>query len=261
MTPHRRFSLGARVLLGVLAAMALAAGMGAGAARAGHGKPSTLYLDGKPLQVHWTDGDTFRPADRSVHLRARIAAFNALESYGPVHQWGKWKPSELYAIAKEATKAARAGTWHCHTVAGEGGKPKADQYGRVLVRCPDLAEALVRQGLAHAFFFSRDAVDESLLTAQHEAQAAGRGMWAKGVPRKLVTSVHSADEHPGDSRWKPYIRYADTRTGMAGLIEHEQTFAPCTMVCPPEVDSCMLYVPYAHRYGRTKAACLRPASK
>lgn len=62
---------------------------------------------------------------------ARLAGFNTLESFGPVHQWGAWHAYELYIMAKMATLNARRGSWHCDSDLSRDG------YGRILWTCPD----------------------------------------------------------------------------------------------------------------------------
>ena len=82
----------------------------------------------------------------------------------------------------------------------------------------------------------------------------GAGMWAKGAPEVVVTSLHSLDEKPDQT--ETYNRIVDTRTGMARKVTHSETYAPCQEVCLS--DACMVYVPYKQRYGEDRAACLRP---
>ena len=125
--------------------------------------PSAIILDGKKVAVNWDDGDTFavklEGADKVS--RARLNGFNTLESYGPVHKWGRWKFRTLFAVAKQAGERAASEVWTCERLEGEGG------YGRLLVDCPDLRLALLQEGLAHNF--SIDAALESKYVA------AGKG--------------------------------------------------------------------------------------
>ena len=145
-----------------------------------------VVLDGELLKVRWDDGDTFSWKGAAEKVRARLADYNTLESYGPVHRWGQWTYDELYAVAKEATAVVRKGGWTCQRTGKGGG------YGRVGVRCPGAAKALVSAGLAHVFAVGR-AGNPELIAAQESAIAAKRGMWAKGAPQGLVTSLHSAE--------------------------------------------------------------------
>src|SRR5574342_26618 len=209
-----------------------------------------LIVDGAPRAVRWIDGDTFRfldgpEADRS----ARLAGWNALESYGPVHRWGTWRPEELLAIARRATRLAREGDWRCARVGGEDG------YGRLLVSCPNLARTLVDAGLAMVFAVG-EPPDEALLAAQRAAQERAVGMWEKGVPPLLPSSLHSADEPdlPGGA----YDRMVDTRTGRPEVRRHDRTYRVCEEVFVGEGPgrACSSCVPIARRY-RDRPACLR----
>jgi len=203
-----------------------------------------LLLDGTLIPVHWDDGDTFATLDRRI--RARLVGYNTLESYGPVHRWGEWTPTELMALAKAAGTRAAEEAWTCTTEEGGGG------YGRVAVDCPDLRRALLAEGLAHAFAVDGEA-DQADLVVQAEAIAARVGMWAKGAPEGIVTSAHSLDEREGATL--TYDRVCSTQTGAAPKVPHSQVHGPCTEVC--HQGSCLLYVPYAQRYGEGRAACLR----
>ena len=203
-----------------------------------------VMLDGRLIPVNWDDGDTFATPDRK--LRARLVGYNTLESYGPVHRWGEWTPAELHKIAKDAGLRAASEVWTCTTEEGGGG------YGRAAVDCPGLRQALLREGLAHTFAIdgSSDPADQAI---QAESIAAGSGMWAKGAPEGLVTSVHSLDERDGAS--STYDRVCSTTTGAAPKVIHAKVHPACTEVC--HQGSCLLYVPYAQRYGDDRAACLR----
>ena len=213
---------------------------------------SELLLDGVRTRVRWTDGDTFRVLEGPHRGQStRLAGVNALETHGPVHRWGGWAPPELWAIALESATIAASAAGEC-TV----GPP--DGYGRLLVDCPQAAAELVRRG--HAMVFAVEgAADPALLALQQAAQAAGAGMWAKGVPRALVTSVHSTAE-PGRSRGA-YDRVVDTRTGLARPHAHHRAYPVCAWVCvgSPEDGSCMRYVPFERRYRR-RPSCLRASA-
>lgn len=206
------------------------------------GPGSGISLDGAPTAVQWSDGDSFTIAADGVG--ARLAGFNTLESYGPVHQWGEWTPSGLAAIARAATQMVRRRGWSCTQLPGSGG------YGRIVVDCPDLREALLRAGLAHTFSVDGPAPAADI-AAQGEAIAARRGMWEKGVPAGIVTSLHSADERDDGTA---YDRVCDTQTGHAPKHSHTDTYGVCQRVC--RSGSCMVYAPYALRYTDTPPACL-----
>ena len=60
------------------------------------------------------DGDTFKILDGNrKNERVRVTGFNALESYGPVHEWQDNTLNELYNVAALATKTAQNGKWNC----------------------------------------------------------------------------------------------------------------------------------------------------
>jgi hypothetical protein len=151
----------------------------------------------------------------------------------------------------EAGRVAGERAWACTVLGGEGG------YGRGEVDCPELKRELLGRGLAHVFAVGQDG-DPADLALQAEAMAARKGMWAKGAPVLLVTSVHSLDEKPGQT--SVYNRVAVLATGRAEERAHAETWAACQEVCvggtPPAPEaSCMVYVPYAQRY-KNKAACI-----
>lgn len=206
----------------------------------------TVLLDGARMEVKWSDGDTFRIKSGAHNKKsARLAGFNTLEDYGPVHRWGTWTPQELFDLARAPESFLSARSWTC-TSSG-----KEDKYKRLLVDCREVAEALIGEGLAMVFAIDA-APDARLLELQREAQRASRGMWKKGVPAQLVTSLHSAAEGRG------YNRTVDTATGIAAVREHQETYQTCQEVCegPAENPSCMRYVPYESRY-KNKPDCLR----
>lgn len=212
---------------------------------------AAIVLDGAATPVRFTDGDSLViEAGPLAGTRARLLGVNALETFGPAHRWGAWSPVELLRVARAAAPRAAAGRWRCTTAGARDG------YGRLLVACPDLALALVGEGLAMVFAVDARA-DPALLAAQRAAQEAGAGMWAKGVPARIVTSVHSAGE-PGLGARGPYDRLADTRTGEAIAVHHARAYRICEEVCHGEgaARSCLLHVPFARRY-RGRPACLR----
>jgi endonuclease YncB( thermonuclease family) len=212
-----------------------------------------VLLDGERVEVRWVDGDSLR-IRTGVHRgrSARVQGYNSLESYGPVHRWGSWTAEELLAIARSAKAAASAGEWRCTTQGAQ------DRYQRLLVDCPDAAEALVRRGLAMAYAVGRPA-DPRTLAAQEEARRAGAGMWAKGAPRRVLTSLHSLDEaEPGAAEVRD--RVVDVPTGRAREVRHASRYGTCEERCRGEGPdrTCMTYVPFARRY-RDPPACLRAA--
>ena len=213
---------------------------------------SLITLDGAETRVTWSDGDTFRiRSGPNAGTQARLHGFNTLEDYGPVHRWGDWTAKELYEIAGQSGERARAGTWTCQS-AGE-----KDRYDRLLVRCDDAGLTLVREGLAFAFSVDGPAPEE-WQAAQREAREQKRGMWRKGTPSHIVSSVHSASEGREGREARGYNRVVDARTGYAQVHNHTQTYEVCEEVCVNEgADrSCMTYVPFERRY-KDKAECLR----
>ena len=208
---------------------------------------ANIELDGLGISADWDDGDTFAFIDPTTgeRVKARLSGFNTLESYGPVHRWGEWTGEELYRLAKQAGVRAQAGPWSCEKLPGSCG------YGRICVTCPELQATLLREGLAHLFMIKGEA-DPQMIEHQAYAQQTGAGIWAKGVPKELVTSLHSLDEKP--DRTQTYNRLISPQTGASTQLHHSENYATCDWVCPS--DSCMLYVPYAQRYGDDRAPCL-----
>jgi endonuclease YncB( thermonuclease family) len=208
-----------------------------------------VLLNGESVEVRWTDGDSFKVKSGKWQGRStRVSGYNTLESFGPVHRWGGWTPEELYAQAKSVAKVAAKGVWTCTT---DG---KADGYGRLLVVCPDLAVALIRDGQAMAYAPDGTAPLPGTVEAQAEAMKEKRGIWAKGRVNGVVTSVHSVAEEGATA----YNRVVDTRTGQALKRPHTRRYAVCEEVCE-ETDgetSCMVYVPFERRY-KHKPNCLK----
>jgi endonuclease YncB( thermonuclease family) len=210
-----------------------------------------ILLGGEWAEVRWTDGDTFRVLDGPRAGRTtRLQGVNALESFGPVHRIGSAGGPELHALAKKSAAVAAAASVRCEVVGRE------DAYRRLLVSCPEVAEALVRSG--HGMVF---AVDEPpvprLVQMQHDAQRARVGMWAGGAPPLVPTSLHSADE-PDLGPRGAYDRIADTRTGMTEVRAHARVYRACEEVCLGDGPdrACMTYVPFARRF-KDRPACLR----
>jgi len=206
----------------------------------------TVILDGKEVSVSWDDGDTFSLSnpDGGKDIRARLSGFNTLESYGPVHQWGEWTESELFLLSKKAGSFSSLQSWNCTDTKSGGG------YGRVLVDCPAFKKAILEAGLAHPFNLGTAAPIEDL-EAMQKAINEGQGIWAKGVPKFLITSLHSQDEKPDKDA---YNRICDISSGECSARSHTDVYETCQKVCIE--DSCMLYVPYSSRYGGNKAECL-----
>jgi micrococcal nuclease len=201
-----------------------------------------VKLDGAIVDVYWDDGDTFKVV--STGQSARLVGYNTLESYGPVHKFGPG-PSALLGVARAATMMAKESVWECASQEGSGG------YGRSVVDCPGLRTALLRSGLAHAFSVSGPA-PKADLEAQSQGIAAKAGMWAQGAPSSIVTSAHSIAEKAGQT--ETYNRVLDVTTGHAPKHNHSETYGACTWACVS--DSCLLYVPYAQRYGTNRADCI-----
>ena len=210
-------------------------------------RKATIILDGKEVSVVWDDGDTFaiENPEGGKNTRARLKGFNTLESYGPVHQWGEWSAAELYMVAKQAGVFAASKTWICSDTQKGGG------YGRILVDCPELRASILEVGLAHPFSIGSAAPDVDL-AALKRGMERKVGMWAKGTPSSLITSLHSQDEKPDKDA---YNRVCSLDSGECKAVTHTETYQVCQKVCVE--DSCMVYVPYSQRYGENKAHCLK----
>ena len=236
-----------------LPALILTAGLLAPSAEAqakdakGKAGASAVTLNGVRVDVRWSDGDSFKIKDgRFKGVGTRLRGYNTLESFGPVHQWGTFTGEELYTQAKDAKYEANSQVWDCTTDPND-----RDHYGRLLVTCPKLIEHMVAVGAAHLFAID-ETPDPKAVAAQLAAIKAKKGIWAKGVPKMLLTSLHSLDEQD----WKEaYNRAADPLTGKAVKILHKETYTECQQVCME--GSCMLFVPFKRRYGRDRAPCLK----
>lgn len=222
------------------------------------GASSQIELNGEPTMVLFNDGDTFRILSGPLAgKRSRLSGFNTLESYGPVHRWGSFKSVSLLSIAAQGTENARRDGWHCTT------NKSSDVYGRILSECMDLAEDLVRKGLAHVMTVTSESGHPLLVEAQQEAIREKRGMWANGVPNYILTSVHSLDEAPNQR--ETYNRFVSTRDGHSVVESHKDRYKDCQEVCAtPKIDSdgqneksCMTYVSFKHRFGPRRAECLK----
>ncbi|GEM_PF-493734 len=215
-----------------------------------------IELNGVPTTVRWSDGDSFKfKSGEYKGDGVRLQRYNTLESYGPVHRWGTWTGDELYAIAKSSRFVASEADWICTT---DGSR---DGYGRVLVDCPDVAEHMVRKGHAHVFAIDT-AADPALLKVQKEAQENRVGMWEKGVPTMIITSLHSYAEDYAKEKGVAYNRTVSAATGDSLLVEHHEVYATCQEICdgPKDDPVCMTYVPFEIRY-RNKPDCLWPKKK
>lgn len=191
-----------------------------------HAEPYTrVFINGVPTPVFFNDGDSFRiQAGPFKGAQARLSGYNTLESFGPHHSWGTWTAKELYVTAKMATLTARKGEWNCE---GDGNK---DGYGRLLMFCKDLALHLIQKGLAHAYSVNEQPGDADMLAVQREAMTARVGMWAHGVPRFVMTSLHSKDEG-GDKRGITSNRLISTVDGHSEKWVHEDNYGECQKVC------------------------------
>ena len=213
------------------------------AAPSGRGR---VQIDDTYYEVTWSDGDSFRiTAGRLRGQRVRLLGYNTLESYGPVHKWGDWNEWELYKIAKNAKEVAISDTWECRSLAIK------DRYSRLLVRCPQLIEAMLTSGMGHLFEVE-EKPDVRLLMLQADAIKRKVGMWSKGAPEGLMTSIHSQDEDP---KQPAYNRVASLETGLAQKQLHSNKYKVCEWVCSQ--GSCLLYVPFQRRYGDDRPECLR----
>lgn len=212
------------VIAALVVASALTLSAGASA------EPLTkVFVNGAVTPVYFNDGDSFRiQAGPFKGTQSRLSGYNTLESFGPVHSWGTWTEKEMHVIAKMATHEAQLGVWHCE---GDG---KKDGYGRLLLFCKDLALHLIGKGLAHTYSVNEEPGDPELLKVQREAMAARRGMWAHGIPRFIVTSLHSKSEG-GDKNGVTSNRLISTTDAHSDKWVHNDDYAECQKVCS-EVD-------------------------
>jgi micrococcal nuclease len=210
-----------------------------------HEADGEIVLNGERTQVHWSDGDSFDILSGPYKGQGtRLQGYNTLESYGPVHRWGSWTREELYTLTKGDSAICASQVWECTT----NGEP--DAYNRLLVKCPKLALEMVKRGRGLAYSV-KGPPDPVVLDAMHQAQKAGRGLWEKGVPKHLITSLHSFAENQGTKYKTSSNRLLNTYTGEAPLWKHTDNYELCQEVCIPAEGSfsCMVYVPYQQRYA------------
>ena len=186
---------------------------------------SKVYINGRPTPVYFNDGDSFKPlAGPYKGIQSRLAGFNTLESFCPVHSWGAWTEKEMWVIAKLATKHAQKGVWHCET---DG---KKDGYGRLLMNCKDLAKSHIENGFAQVMSVNAEPGDAELVATQQSAIRNRRGMWAHGVPSYIVSSLHAASEGGGKDG-KTYNRLVSTTDGHSEKWLHDIDYPECEKVC------------------------------
>lgn len=206
-----------------------------------------IRLGGNRLAVNWADGDSFqfRSGPRKGK-DTRLIGFNTLESYGPVHRWGDWTGDGLWRLSKRAGRFAAKREWDCTT------SGKRDAYDRLLVDCTDLRRHLLRRGLAHVYAYD-DPADPVDLELQKKARMDEVGMWAKGRPETILTSVHSAGSGSSGN-----MRIVHARTGETEMVGHRAELKICDELCHGDkwTGSCMLFVPYKLRYIDKKPGCI-----
>lgn len=222
--PKPSFVPGLRMAM-LVAALVAAMPVLLGGAIASAAPPRTrVILNGDAVPVSFNDGDSFRVLGGTYSgAQSRLAGFNTLESHGPVHLWGGWSTKEMYVLAKLATKHGRRGMWTCTS---DG---KTDTYGRMLTFCPDLAESLIRAGLAHVMTIDDAPGNPELVEAQRDAQRARRGMWAHGIPPFVLTSLHSVEEDTTGSG--TYNRLVSSEDGHSVKWKHTERYEECAIIC------------------------------
>lgn len=207
-----------------------------------------ITLNGEEMSAYFNDGDTFKILDGEMKdTRVRIAGYNTLETYGPVHQWMDNRATYLHGLANDATRMAQGGEWNCTS------DNRKDAYGRLLAFCDDLALALIDAGLAHAYSIDDHAADRKYISSQRTAISKKLGIWKYGVPEYIVTSLHSADEGEGAH----FNRLISTVDGHTKKWAHNESYRTCQVVCVEDETSCMVYVPFEKRYGSKRPDCLR----
>jgi len=206
---------------------------------------SKVYLNGRPSPVYFNDGDSFRVlAGPYAGSKARLAGYNTLESYGNVHQFRGKTFHELYVNAKQGTLNARRGpcydwdknryidgctkSWHCTS------DLKRDYYGRILWWCADLAYDQIRKGFAHVMSVRGPGRPE-LIAAQKLAIKERRGMWSRGIPEFIITSLHSWDEPYAKEKGKAYNRLVSVADGHSQKWLHRTPYKECDVICRLQV--------------------------
>ncbi|MBK7857627.1 MAG: thermonuclease family protein [Archangiaceae bacterium] len=218
-----------------------------------HNAEGTVVLNGERTAVNWTDGDSFKIKDGKYKgAGTRLQGYNTLEAYGPVHRWGEWSTHELFEIAEDSSAHAAQQTWECTT---DGNK---DGYGRLLILCPALVKHMVIDGYAMVYTVDDKPVSAETLAWQQEAIKNKAGMWKKGAPKGVITSLHALGEADSNGAPTAYNRVADTRTGKAVKREHTNRYDTCQEVCEKTdgEESCMVYVPFEKRY-KYRPTCLQ----
>jgi endonuclease YncB( thermonuclease family) len=209
---HRRFP-DRRALLALAVVAAACA-----ARRPATARHDSVQLNGERVGVEWIDGDTFRVAQGAFRgIKARLADVDALEMNRD-YRWGESAGPFGATIACEATHLASAQAWECTSTG------RSDTYGRLIVSCAGLEEALVVRGLAlAAAYHGRAREAERYLPAQERAKAGRAGMWAMGLPSRVAIRASAAGED-GDGE----VTAIDTRTGK---IEHAAARGDATWYC------------------------------
>lgn len=218
-----------------------------------HNAEGSIVLNGERTAVNWSDGDSFKFKEGKFKgAGTRLQGYNTLEAYGPVHRWGEWSAQELFELAEDSAAHAAMKTWECTT------DENKDGYGRLLINCPELTRHMVLDGYAMVYSVDEKPVDAALLALQQQAINDKAGMWKKGAPKGVITSLHSLGEPDSKGAPTAYNRVVDIRTGFAKKREHQQRYDSCQEVCE-ETDgekSCMIYVPFEKRY-KNRPGCLQ----
>ena len=165
-----------RRLRGVLAAIGLAS---VGTLLIALGLPSNLFgsapreqsWSGTAAEVTVLDGETLRLGDRTLRLKGLDAPERGEMCRSPTGQ----SVDCAAAAAAELSRLVRGRALTCE-VQGR------DSFGRGLGRC-DAGGTNVNQALiAAGFAIAGPGIRGSLVTAEQEARAAGRGLWSAGAP-------------------------------------------------------------------------------
>lgn len=180
-------------------------------------------------RIRVIDGDTLEVEAR----RHRLFGIDAAEHDQPC----KDPSGEDWACAQQATEALeqllKLGPVLCEEVPGT-----RDGFGRQISRCKvngnDVAEALVRDGLAWAFRrYSSDYVD-----AEAQARAARRGVWA--------VAKGSSPNQP------PWAWRAARRTQTAARPDSQPTNADCRIKGNDSGNGRIYHLPGSPDYAATR---------